>query len=221
MHHGLRKNWKLHWFWIVHFPICIYQGNLDTPAKPNWTKAVKFRLDTTKAAFFILVRVQRGLVQRGGGNALLHIFQQTHYQPQPTSSIPVSDCQVGQVWTVLAVSISPQHASWLASLFFLWRALNSQGWCWRSALNPGTWELRTAVGLISLRAALGLWKDDRCSHLPTFGQKNLRGICRPLRRSPELCSLSLLQWPEYLTLLIASFTHYLCLLILLLGSLSQ
>ena len=67
MHHGLRKNWKLHWFWIVHFPICIYQGNLDTPAKPNWTKAVKFRLDTTKAAFSFLSGFSVGWFSVGEG----------------------------------------------------------------------------------------------------------------------------------------------------------
>ena len=100
---------------------------------------------------------------------------------------------------------------WVSSLFFLWRALNSQGWCWRSALSPGTWELRTAVGLISLRAALGLWKDDRCellhrySHLPTFGQKNLGGI---LQASQEN-SWSMLSFLTPVTWIPHSFNSFL------------
>ena len=49
-------------------------------------------------------------------------------------------------------------------------------------LEELTQQLRTTVGLIPLRAALGLWEDGRCellhrcSHLPTFGQKIPSGI---------------------------------------------
>lgn len=103
----LEKNWKLHWFWIVYSPICIYQGNLDTPPKSNWTKAVKFKLETTKASFSLLSWFSVGWFSVGEEMLCSTVFRQTHYRPQPTSLILVSDCQVGQIWTVPAVSISP------------------------------------------------------------------------------------------------------------------
>lgn len=87
-------------------------------------------------------------------------------------------------------------------------------------------QLRTTVGSIPLRAALGLWEDGgceslhRCSYLSTFGQKIPSGI---LQASQET-SGTMLPFPILVTWIPNPFnsflhplSHCLCFLILLSG----
>lgn len=87
IHHGLKQNQKLHRFWIVHSPICIYQRNLDLSTKPKQTepdKSPNIQTWHNKSFFSFLSWLNVGWVG-GGGIALLHtVFQQTHCRPRPT-----------------------------------------------------------------------------------------------------------------------------------------
>lgn len=147
--------------------------------------------------------VQCGWVD-GGGRALLHCLSANTSWPQPTSCgpcffLPTMIGMNNSCWQHFTSSIVP--CSWFS--FSPRGSLNSvsSGRC-GSSLNPRLVQLRTAGGLIHLKAAFGWWEDDRwelihrSSHLPTFGQIILGSVCRPLRKYQEILSFCSHQWSE-------------------------
>lgn len=140
-----------------------------------------------------------GLV--GEGELCSTVFQQTHNGPQPTSFgpcffLPTMIGMNNSCWQHFTSSIVPCSLS-----SFSPRGSLSSGRCGNS-LNPRLVQLRTAGGLIHLKAAFGWWEDDRwelihrSSHLPTFGQIILGAVCRPLRKYQEILSFCSHQWSE-------------------------